>query len=69
MGSEILVTFFIPGYNTKTYGRNSPRYVGPVIWSKLSKDGKKRRINLQLKKKILKVPYLFDYKPSDFYTN
>ena len=32
--------FFIPRYNTTTYGRHSLRYVGPVIWSKLSKDVK-----------------------------
>ena len=32
--------FFIPRYNTTTYGKHSLRYVGPVIWSKLSKDVK-----------------------------
>ena len=29
--------FFIPGYNTTTYGRHNLRYVGSVIWSQLSK--------------------------------
>ena len=29
--------YFIPRYNTTTCGRQSLRYVGPVIWSKLSK--------------------------------
>ena len=28
--------FLIPRYNTTTYWRHSLRYVGPVIWSKLS---------------------------------
>ena len=37
---------FILRYNTTIYG--SLRYEGPVLWSKLSKDIKKRRINLQL---------------------
>ena len=32
--------FFIPRYNTTTYRRHSLRYVGPVIWSKLSKKVK-----------------------------
>ena len=37
--------FFIPRYNTTTYGRHSLRYVGPVIWSK--QGCKKHRMNLQ----------------------
>ena len=42
--------FFIPRYNT-TYGRHSLRYVGPVIWSKLSKDVKNAELIYSFKKK------------------
>ena len=41
--------------NTTTYGRNSLRYVGPVIWSKLSKDVKNAESIYSFKKKIRKV--------------
>ena len=47
--------FFIPRYNTTTYGRHSLRYVGPVIWSKLSKDVKNAESIYSFKKKIRKV--------------
>ena len=47
--------FFIPWYNTTTYGRHSLRYVGPVIWSKLSKDVKNAESIYSFKKKIRKV--------------
>ena len=43
--------FFIPRYNTTTYGR----HVGPVIWSKLSKDVKNAESIYSFKKKIRKV--------------
>ena len=29
--------FFIPGFNTVKYGRHYIRYLGPLLWSKLSK--------------------------------
>ena len=47
--------FFIPRYNTTTYGRHRLRYVGPVIWSKLSKDVKNAESIYSFKKKICKV--------------
>ena len=47
--------FFIPRHNTTTYGRHSLRYVGPVIWSKLSKDVKNAESIYSFKKKIRKV--------------
>ena len=31
--------FFIPGFNTVKCGRHSIRYLGPFLWSKLSKKG------------------------------
>ena len=46
---------FIPRYNTTTYRRHSLRYVGPVIWSKLSKDVKNAESIYSFKKKIRKV--------------
>ena len=42
--------FFIPRYKTTTYGKDSLRYMGPVIWSKLSKD-----IKNVIKVKILNI--------------
>ena len=42
--------FFIPRYNTTTYGRHSLRYMGPVIGSKLSKDVKNAESIYSLKK-------------------
>ena len=47
--------FFIPRYNTTTYRSHSLRYVGPVIWSKLSKDVKNAESIYSFKKKIRKV--------------
>ena len=47
--------FFIPRYNTTTYRRHSLRYVGPVIWSKLSEDVKNAESIYSFKKKIRKV--------------
>ena len=47
--------FFIPRYNTTTYGRHSLRYVGPVIWSKLSKDVKNAESIYSFKKEIRKA--------------
>ena len=47
--------FFIPRYNTTTCGRQSLRYVGPVIWSKLSKDVKNAEsIYTALKRKFVR---------------
>ena len=47
--------FFIPRYNTTTYGGDSLRYVGPVIWSKLSKDVKNAEsIYTALKRKFVR---------------
>ena len=44
--------FFIPRYNTTTYGL---RYVGPVIWSKLNKDVKNAEsIYTALKRKFVR---------------
>ena len=40
---------------TTTCGRHSLRYVGPVIWSKLSKDVKSAESIYSFKKKIRKV--------------
>ena len=39
--------FLIPRYNTTTYGKHSFRYMGPVIWSKLS-NGSTRFTNSDL---------------------
>ena len=47
--------FFIPRYKTTTYGKHSLRYMGPVIWSKLSTDEKTAESLHSLKKKIRKV--------------
>ena len=47
--------FFIRRYNTTTYGRHSLRYVGPVIWSKLSEDVKNAESIYSFQKKICKV--------------
>ena len=49
-----LSDFLIPQYNTTTYGRHSLRYVGPVIWSKLSKDVKNTESLLSLQKSKMK---------------
>ena len=47
--------FFILRYNTPTCGRQSLRYVGPVIWSKLSKDVKNAEsIYTALKRKFVR---------------
>ena len=46
--------FFIPRYNTTLTG-DSLRYVGPVIWSKLSKDVKNAESIYSFKKKSRKV--------------
>ena len=47
--------FFIPRYKTTAYGKHSLRYMGPVIWSKLSKDVKNAESIYSFKKKIRKV--------------
>ena len=47
--------FFNPRYNTTTYVRHTLRYVGPVIWSQLSKDVKNAESIYSVKKKICKV--------------
>ena len=57
MGSEILVTFLFLD-TTQDIGMwetQRHRYVGPVIWSKLSKDVKNAESIYSFKKKIRKV--------------
>ena len=34
--------FIVPRYNTVNFGKHSIRYLGPVLWSKLSMDVKDR---------------------------
>ena len=54
MGSEILVTFLFHDTTQQLTG-DSLRYVGPVIWSKLSKDVENAESIYSFKKKIRKV--------------
>ena len=54
MGSEILGTFLFLDTTQQLTG-DSLRYVGPVIWSKLSKDVKNAESIYSFKKKIRKV--------------
>ena len=53
MGSEILVTFSFLDTTQQLTG-DSLRYVGPVIWSKLSKDVKNTESLLSLLKSKMK---------------
>ena len=54
MGSEILGTFLFLDTTQQLTG-DSLRYVGPVIWSKLSKDVKNAESIYSFKKEIRKV--------------
>ena len=38
--------FIMPRYNTVKYGRNSLRYAGPFLWSKLTNDIRKNNLEI-----------------------
>ena len=47
--------FVVPRFNTVTYGKNSLRYLGPVLWSKLDKVIKNSESLNSFKAKIRKL--------------
>ena len=47
--------FIMPRYNTVKYGRNSLRYAGPFLWSKLTNDIKNAISLSAFKNKIRKT--------------
>ena len=49
------VDFWIPRFNTVNFGRHSTRYLGPVLWSKLSPEVRQSETLHSFKNRIRRI--------------